>query len=279
MRDRAAARDEPSGRGPVAETARVGERRPAPEHGARRGDVGAGVEQGIEDVDVVAAGGPVQRRLGVGVEAAGRTRVGAGGHDAPHDLGPVREVTRPVRRRVEQRAVAALVAEARRRQPRVGDEQAIERVEIAGLDGGRRLEDDRVVRRDERGRARQSPMRSKFGARRSSSDTAPSRASGPPDGRPRRLVGLEQRRAQAEPAVRVDEPLGVGERLRRHVGGEVGDVGAARCRGGRRARRPAGRARGAAPRRRRSCATTTAGRAPRRCRSGGAGSTSCRARR
>lgn len=57
--------DQPPGRPPLTKGHRVVERCAAGDHGSGCLDVGAGVDQRTERIDVVAARGPVQRRLGV----------------------------------------------------------------------------------------------------------------------------------------------------------------------------------------------------------------------
>ena len=70
-----AAFEQPARGLPLPEGDGVGHRGAAADHGAVGFDVGAGVEQRVERLDVVAAGRPVQRRLGV---RAGEARVDVG---------------------------------------------------------------------------------------------------------------------------------------------------------------------------------------------------------
>ena len=65
---------------PLAEGDGVGDRRAAGDDGTVGFDVGAGVQQRVERFDVVAARGPMQRRLAVRSREA-RVDVGAGGNE------------------------------------------------------------------------------------------------------------------------------------------------------------------------------------------------------
>src|SRR5918995_6531659 len=74
-------------------------------------DAGTDVDEHIEDVDVVAARGPMQRRLGVGPGDAG-VDVGTCGCKHGHGGGAVGEMARPIGRDVQEgaRAVLPIVA-------------------------------------------------------------------------------------------------------------------------------------------------------------------------
>ena len=79
------------------------DRRATTDHRAARLDVRALVEQGVQHLDIVAAGRPMQRRLGVR-PGEPSIDVRACIDQRPDRLGAVREVARPVGHDVQQRA-------------------------------------------------------------------------------------------------------------------------------------------------------------------------------
>jgi len=81
---------------------RVGQRGAAVDHRAIGFEVGARVEQRIENLDVIAAGGPVKRCLAVRAGERG-VDVGSRGDQEAHRLPGVGEVPRPVRSDVQER--------------------------------------------------------------------------------------------------------------------------------------------------------------------------------
>ena len=111
-------------------THRVHERRTAGDHRTVGLDVGAGVEQGVEHGDVVAARRPVQRRLGVRPGEPG-VHVGAELGEHRDGRGAVREVSGPVGDHVHQRSRHAVglrrIAEPDGRQAGVRLEQRPQR--------------------------------------------------------------------------------------------------------------------------------------------------------
>jgi hypothetical protein len=135
--------DQPARRPPLSERDRVVERRPTANDGAGRLDVGAGVEQGIENPDVVAARSSVQRRLSMAAARERRIDVGAGPDESGHRAGPVRMVARPVGGDVQQRAGAV---DARRREPGMSAEQVAQFVDATSADRLDRCGGWRVVR-------------------------------------------------------------------------------------------------------------------------------------
>ena len=138
--------DQPASRLPLPERRRVGERRAAADHRSARLDVGAGVEQGVERRDVVAAGGPVQRCLGVRAASKAGVDVGSGSDEGRDDGGAVGMVPGPVRRDVQERARhAARVDDPGPGKARVLGEQPLERGRLAGADRGRCGDGERIA--------------------------------------------------------------------------------------------------------------------------------------
>jgi len=126
---------EPPGGRPVSEAGSIRERSSAAEDCAGCLDIGSCIEQCIEDGDVVAAGGPVQRRLGVMAELAVGIDIATGRYQTSDNRRPVGKVPWPICRRMQQRPIAIGIADAGRREPRVGGEDALERSKIARLYG------------------------------------------------------------------------------------------------------------------------------------------------
>jgi hypothetical protein len=155
--DARAALDEPSGGIPLAKGNGVLQRRAAGDDRPRRVDVRASVEHS----DVVTAGRPVQRSLHDLAAAAG-VDIGACGGERPHHLGPVREVARPVRGHVQQRAgvLTAHIGDLRDGELRVASQKLPHPRDVAAADRVRRLDRERIVVADNRsavtGRARRS---------------------------------------------------------------------------------------------------------------------------
>ena len=85
---------------PLSESNCIGQSRTAAENGTRRFDVRAGIEQCVEGLGVVAARGPMQRRLAVGADER-CVHVGARGDELLDDRTDVWEMARPVRRDVQ----------------------------------------------------------------------------------------------------------------------------------------------------------------------------------
>ena len=81
----------------------------------RRLDVGAAVDQRPGHLDVIAAGRPVQRRLGVPASFHRGAGIGAAVDQDGDDLRPAREEPRPVGRGVQRRSRAAFVVNDSRR--------------------------------------------------------------------------------------------------------------------------------------------------------------------
>jgi hypothetical protein len=103
-----AAFDQPQGRVPLPERDRVGHGGASADDGSVGFDVSARVEQRVHGHHVIAAGRPLQRRLGV---RAGEPGIdpGARGHQRGDDGGTVREVTGPLRDHVQQGARSARI--------------------------------------------------------------------------------------------------------------------------------------------------------------------------
>ena len=118
--------DESPGRCPIAESTGVGQRAPATEDSSSRLDVGSGIDQRIEHRDVIAARGPVQWRFAVSAEPAVGIHIGASSDQTCHDVRTVGEMPRPVSCRMQQRPVAALIADPGFSEPWVGSEQSLE---------------------------------------------------------------------------------------------------------------------------------------------------------
>jgi hypothetical protein len=137
--------DEPSCCLPLTECHGVGQRRAPADHCAGRFDVRSGVDQGLENVEVVAAGRSVERCLGVSAAAEPRVHVGASLDERAHDRRTVGEVSGPIRGDVQQRVGRPIVvANGRRSEAGVVVQQLRQRCEITGPDGvrdrrGRRL--------------------------------------------------------------------------------------------------------------------------------------------
>ena len=151
-----AALDESASGVPLTEGGGVVQGSSAADDCAGRLDVRTGVEQRVENLDVVAAGGPVQRGLGVGAVEAG-VDVGAGGDEHADDGGSVGVVAGPVSGDVQQRARHALTpasfglaAQPGGGEFRVGGEQALELGQLAGADRLGGGDSERVVGRDRR---------------------------------------------------------------------------------------------------------------------------------
>ena len=143
VRVRAALQQAPRGR-PLAERDGVGERGPAGDHRAAGLDVRTRVEERVERLDVVVAGRPVQRRLGVGAREAG-TGVGARRDEEP-DLGRrLGHVPGPVGEDVEQRPRLALAPDPSGCQPRVLAQQRRERGGRLRAQGRRDADGELVV--------------------------------------------------------------------------------------------------------------------------------------
>ena len=141
--------DKSAGGIPVPKPARVGERASTSEHGSLRFDVCPGVQQGVENGDIVAARRPVQRCFRSRITNPPGVDVSARLHQQVHHGRAVREVTRPVGHCVQQRSGTVAVTDSGVSELGVVGEQAIERVEITGLrsDGG--LHGEWIVGRDE----------------------------------------------------------------------------------------------------------------------------------
>jgi len=91
---------------PLPERHRIRERRAAPDYSAGSLDIRAVIEQRIERLDIVAAGRPVKRRLGMApFECC--VHVGAVRYQNRHNGPYVRKVAGPVRRHVEQGSTSA----------------------------------------------------------------------------------------------------------------------------------------------------------------------------
>ena len=86
---------------PIAECRRIGHRRSSSDDGADGLDVGARIQQRVEDGHVVATGRPVQRRLAGPADPPG-VDIRAGTNQQAHDHRSVREVAGPVGRDVEE---------------------------------------------------------------------------------------------------------------------------------------------------------------------------------
>ena len=167
---------EPAGRAPLTERDGVRQRAVAVDHRPWRLDVRPGLDERVEHLDVVAAGRPMQRPLGV-PSAERRVDVRARRDEPGHDRATVGEIARPVGRDVQRRS---LVAASRVHEPRGGEtvvrgEQALDRTDVAGTDRleerygarvvGRQLHDGAVTRA--RGRARRrAPSRPAHARRR-----------------------------------------------------------------------------------------------------------------
>lgn len=140
---------EPARCPPLSECHRIGQGSTAANNRPRRFDVGAGVKQCIECRDIIAARGPVERRLGVpsskwGIDDC--TRRDQGGDSS----GSVREVTGPVRSDVQQRARriagdAGIVDDSHSRQVRVVTEQALQALDIAVANRSNHGDRERMV--------------------------------------------------------------------------------------------------------------------------------------
>jgi hypothetical protein len=130
--DRGAAGDEEAGDVPAAVADRV------VEWGSDRAvwdfHVGAAVDERGRDVDVVAAGRPVQRRLGawLGVSVVG---VGAGRDEDGDDLRAVGEVARPVGHDVQRRAGLEATTQWASGELRIVGDDPFDCIDVAGVDG------------------------------------------------------------------------------------------------------------------------------------------------
>ena len=91
----------------------------------------------------------MQRRFRVAVELTVRVDVGAGFDEAGDDTRPVREVARPIGRRVQEGAVTIPVSERCRCKPGMGIEQLGEPHEVATLHDDRRLHHAGIIGSDE----------------------------------------------------------------------------------------------------------------------------------
>ena len=142
-----AAFQQPAGGVPLAEGDGVGHRGAAGDHGAVGLDVGAGVEQRVERLDVVAAGRPVQRRLAVRAGEA-RVDVGARGDQRGDLRGRLGNVARPVGDDVQQRPrLPALgIADPRAGQRGCSRRSCSQRRGVAGADDLGRPARQRAVR-------------------------------------------------------------------------------------------------------------------------------------
>jgi hypothetical protein len=121
---------------PLRERSRIGEGGAAGNDGAGRLDVGTGVDEGIEGLDVVAAGGPVERRLGVRPGEPG-VDVSPGFDQRGDGRRHVGEVARPVRRDVQQRARhpgRVVAAEPGAGETGVVGEELLQAIDVAGVD-------------------------------------------------------------------------------------------------------------------------------------------------
>ena len=98
-----AALEQPTSRLPLTKCSGVCHRGTTGDHRAARLDVGTGIEQRIENRDVVAAGRPVQGCLGVRATEPG-IDVGTRSDQRIDGLGAIRKVARPIGGHMQQRA-------------------------------------------------------------------------------------------------------------------------------------------------------------------------------
>lgn len=77
--------DKRRGRVPVGEPTGISQRRTTAEHGLSGLDVGSCIEHYIKHCEVIAACGPMQRRLGVRAEPAMSVHISASGNQTLHD--------------------------------------------------------------------------------------------------------------------------------------------------------------------------------------------------
>jgi hypothetical protein len=89
---------------PATEGDRIVERRTAPDAPTRRLEIGAGVDQHLGHIEIVAAGRRVQWCLGMTPSRDRRVRIGVGVEQQPRDLGSVGEVAGPVGHEMQRRA-------------------------------------------------------------------------------------------------------------------------------------------------------------------------------
>lgn len=102
--------------------------------------------QRLRDVDVVAAGGPMEWCFLPAIAVGATTGVGYAREQQTHDSGAVREIARPIRHDVQERPVSACVAfDLESREIRVIVQQALQRGQISSLDGRGRGMRKRVV--------------------------------------------------------------------------------------------------------------------------------------
>ena len=125
--------DEASRCVPLAECGGVSQGCSTGDDRAVRVDLGTGVEERVEDLDIITTRGPVQRGLTVGADETG-VDVGARPDERGHRGGAVREMTGPVGRHVQQRAGLAVVPDAGDRKAGVISKESVECIEVTGPD-------------------------------------------------------------------------------------------------------------------------------------------------
>jgi hypothetical protein len=125
---------------PLGEHHRIGHRRATREDGAGRFDVGAGIQQGVEHGDIVAARRRMQRRFSVACRRGvmhGGVDVGPRGHEQRHRLRAVGKMPGPIGDDMEQCSLnASSIDDPRSGQLRIGVQLLFQRVEVTAADRG-----------------------------------------------------------------------------------------------------------------------------------------------
>ena len=109
-------------------------------------DIGAGVEQGINQRYVVTAGCPMERRFAVPHPDRRGVEIGAGSGQQPHDRIWICVVAGPVGKQVQWRAPAALrISHHAPGEARLAREQLAQPVDVAPLQRRRQLYGEQLV--------------------------------------------------------------------------------------------------------------------------------------
>jgi hypothetical protein len=131
----AALPEPPHGR-PLRVAERGLDRRAAVDRRSGMLDVGAGVEERVDQHDVIVAGRPVQRRLVVPGVAGMSVQIGPGRHEFGHDRGGIRAVTGRVGEMMQRCAPAGPAGS----KAGIHAEYAVELLGISALDRAQQLE-------------------------------------------------------------------------------------------------------------------------------------------